>query len=119
MYVGHTYFLSATAPRCVPGAFAVLVTVPNADLLLDFLVQISAPITPFNIKLLPPVPVLLQHLPYGFAPVTSHAVWVSLLFFLPSGCGTDNLLFHISATCNRFHLPCYLHLVVYHGREHG
>lgn len=65
---GSLDFLSAAVPGHVPAAFAVLVTVPNADLLLDFLMQISAPIACFNIKPPPPVPLLLQDLFYGFAP---------------------------------------------------
>jgi len=52
---GGLDFLSAAAPGRVPGAFSVLATVPNADV-LDFLVQIIAPVAPFSIKLPPPVP---------------------------------------------------------------
>lgn len=51
---GGLNLLSAAAPGHVPGTFVVFVPVPSADFLLDFLVQISAPIVPFNTK---------QHLP--------------------------------------------------------
>lgn len=100
----HICVLHSGGPGHVPDACAVLVTtsLPSADFLMDFLVQMSAPIATFNSRLPPPLAVSFRS-PFHRFPLCSVGSSSVLSAIWPK----HNILFHSSAPCTRF---C-LHLV--------